>query len=156
MKQIAPFLWFDDKAEEAVDFYISIFKNSKVLTVTRYGKAGPRPEGTVMVVKFHLNGQEFCALNGGPQYAFTPAISFYVDCETQQEVDELWAKLSEGGQIVQCGWLKDKYGLSWQIVPSVLIEMLQDKDPAKAERVMKAMLQMKKIEIKGLKQAYDG
>ena len=156
MQKITPFLWFDGNAEEAMNFYVSIFKNSKVLKVTRYGEAGPGPKGTVMSATFQLKGQDFFALNGGPLFSFTPAISFFVNCETQQEVDELWEKLSEGGQKERCGWLKDKYGLSWQIIPSALGEMLGDKDPAKASRVMHAMLQMNKIDIKGLKQAYDG
>jgi predicted 3-demethylubiquinone-9 3-methyltransferase (glyoxalase superfamily) len=155
MRKITPFLWFDDKAEEAMNFYISIFKNSKVLGVSRYGEAGPGPKGTVMTATFQLNGQEFTALNGGPQFKFTEAISFYVDCETQAEVDELWEKLSEGGEPGQCGWLKDKYGLSWQIIPSALIEMLHDKDAEKAKRVTEAMLKMNKIEIKTLQQAYE-
>ena len=154
MKKISPFLWFDDKAEEAMNFYISIFNNSKILSVNRYGEGGPGPKGRVMTATFQLDGQEFTALNGGPQFTFTEAISFYVDCETQQEVDELWEKLSEGGEKGQCGWLKDKYGLSWQIVPSVLGEMLQDKNPEKAKNVMKAMLQMDKIDIPTLKKAY--
>jgi len=156
MQKITPFLWFDSNAEEAMNFYVSIFKNSKVLKVTRYGEAGPGPKGTVMSATFQLKGQDFFALNGGPLFSFTPAISFFVNCETQQEVDELREKLSEGGQKERCGWLKDKYGLSWQIIPSALGEMLGDKDPAKASRVMHAMLQMNKIDIKGLKQAYDG
>jgi predicted 3-demethylubiquinone-9 3-methyltransferase (glyoxalase superfamily) len=156
MQKITPFLWFDDKAEEAANFYVSIFKNSKVLSVTRYGEAGPGPKGKVMTVEFQLEGQEFVALNGGPHFKFTEAISFVVNCETQEEVDEFWAKLSAGGQESQCGWLKDKYGLSWQIVPRVLVELVQDKDPEKSQRVMKAMLQMKKIDIKTLKQAYEG
>jgi predicted 3-demethylubiquinone-9 3-methyltransferase (glyoxalase superfamily) len=159
MQKITPFFWFDDKAEEAASFYISIFKNSKIVNITRYGDAGAavtgRPKGTVMTVAFQLEGQEFVALNGGPQFKFTEAISLVVNCQTQEEVDEYWKKLSDGGQEVQCGWLKDKYGLSWQIVPTILGEMLSDRDPKKAERVMKAMLQMKKIEIKGLKQAYE-
>jgi predicted 3-demethylubiquinone-9 3-methyltransferase (glyoxalase superfamily) len=154
MQKITPFLWFDDKAEEAMNFYISIFKNSKIVGVSRYGEGGPGPTGSVMTATFELNGQEFTALNGGPQFAFTEAISFYVDCETQQEVDELWEKLSEGGEKGQCGWLKDKYGLSWQIVPSILGELLQDKDPKKSNNVMQAMLQMHKIDINMLKQAY--
>jgi predicted 3-demethylubiquinone-9 3-methyltransferase (glyoxalase superfamily) len=154
MKKITPFLWFDGKAEEAMNFYISIFKNSKVVSITRYGEAGPGPKGSVMTAAFQINGQEFVALNGGPQFTFSPAISFVVNCETQQEVDELWEKLSEGGEKQVCGWLKDKYGLSWQVVPTVLPEMLQDKDPEKANRVMQAMLQMGKIDIKTLKQAY--
>ncbi len=155
MQKITPFLWFDGKAEEAMNFYVSVFKNSKIVRVTRYGEAGPGPKGTVMSVTFQLDGQEFFALNGGPQFTFSPAISFFVNCETQQEVDELWEKLSEGGSKDRCGWLKDKYGLSWQIVPSVLGKMLQDKDAEKAKRVMKAMLQMDKIDIKRLQQAYD-
>ncbi len=155
MKKITPFLWFDDKAEEAMNFYVSIFKNSKVLGVTRYGEEGPGPKGTVMTASFLLNGQEFAALNGGPQFTFTPAISFVTHCESQQEVDELWEKLSDGGEKNVCGWLKDKYGLSWQVVPTVLIEMLQDKDAERSRRVMKAMLQMTKLDIKTLRQAYD-
>ena len=155
MQKITPFLWFDDKAEEAMKFYISIFKNSKVGNVSRYGEAGPGPKGTVMVATFQLEGQEFLALNGGPHFKFTEAISFVVNCETQEEVDEFWEKLSAGGEESQCGWLKDKYGLSWQIVPTVLGEMMQDKDPEKSGRVMNAMLQMKKIDIKTLKQAYE-
>ena len=155
MQKITPFLWFDGKAEEAMNFYVSIFKNSKVGSVTRYGEAGPGPKGTVMSATFQLEGQDFFALNGGPQFSFTPAISLFVNCETQQEVDELWEKLSEGGEKERCGWLKDKYGLSWQIVSSILGKMLRDKDPEKSKRVMKAMLQMNKIEIAGLKQAYD-
>jgi len=159
MQKITPCLWFEDKAEEAVTFYTSIFKNSKIVNIARYGEAGAeisgRPKGTVMTMTFQLEGQEFMALNGGPQFKFTEAISFVVNCQTQEEVDEYWKKLSDGGQEVQCGWLKDKYGLSWQIVPTILGELLNDPDPKKAERVMKAMLQMKKIDIKGLKQAYE-
>lgn len=155
MQKITPFLWFDGKAEEAMKFYVSIFKNSRVVSVTRYGEAGPGPKGTVMSATFQLEGQDFFALNGGPQFAFTPAISLFVTCETQQEVDELWDKLSEGGEKDRCGWLRDRYGLSWQIIPSALGTMLQDKNPQKANRVMKAMLQMDKIDIKALKQAYD-
>jgi predicted 3-demethylubiquinone-9 3-methyltransferase (glyoxalase superfamily) len=154
MQKITPFLWFDGKAEEAMRFYVSIFKNSKVGTITRYGDAGPGPKGTVMVVTFQLDGQEFIALNGGPQFTFSPAISFVVNCETQEEVDAFWEKLSEGGEKLQCGWLRDKYGLSWQIVPTVLGELMQDKDVEKSQRVMKAMLQMNKIDIERLKQAY--
>jgi len=155
MQKITPFLWFNNNAEEAMNFYVSIFKNSKVGNVTRYGDAGPGPKGSVMSATFQLDGQEFFALNGGPQYSFTPAISFFVNCETQQEVDELWEKLSAGGRKDRCGWLQDKYGLSWQIIPSVLGKMLGDKDPAKAKRVMQAMLQMDKLDIARLKLAYD-
>jgi predicted 3-demethylubiquinone-9 3-methyltransferase (glyoxalase superfamily) len=155
MQKITPFLWFDGNAEEAMNFYVSIFRNSKIGDVTRYGAAGPGPKGTVMSATFQLEGQEFFALNGGPMYSFTPAISFYVDCKTQQEVDELWEKLSEGGSKQPCGWLQDKFGLSWQIIPTALGEMLRDKDPEKSKRVMQAMLQMTKIDIKKLKQAYD-
>jgi predicted 3-demethylubiquinone-9 3-methyltransferase (glyoxalase superfamily) len=156
MQKITPFLWFDGRAEEAMNFYVSIFKNSTVGSVTRYGAAGPGPKGSVMSATFHLDGQEFFALNGGPQFTFTPAISFFVNCATQDEVDELWERLSEGGEKSRCGWLKDKYGLSWQIIPSVLSELLHDKDPAKSGRVMKAMMQMGKIDIAGLRRAYDG
>jgi len=153
MQEITPFLWFDGKAEEAANFYVSIFKNSRILSVSRYGDAGPGPKGAVMTAAFELDGQKFVALNGGPQFAFSPAISFMVNCETQQEVDDLWEKLSAGGKEVQCGWLQDKYGLSWQVVPRVLIELLQDKNPEKKQKVMKAMMQMIKIDIKGLQQA---
>jgi len=154
MQKITPFLWFDGKAEEAMNFYTSIFKNSKIGRTTRYGQEGPGPKGTVMSATFQLEGQEFMALNGGPMFTFSPAISFFVNCKTQEEVDELWEKLSEGGEKQRCGWLKDKYGISWQIIPSALGEMLQDKDAEKSRRVMKAMLQMDKIDIEGLKQAY--
>lgn len=158
MQKITPFLWFDDKAEEAVNLYVSIFKNSKVVSISRYGEEGAeasgRPKGTVMTVTFQLEGQEFIALNGGPHFKFTEAISFLVNCETQEEIDQLWEKLSEGGEKGQCGWLKDKFGLSWQIAPRILGEMVQDKDPEKSKRVMKAMLQMKKIDIKTLQEAY--
>jgi predicted 3-demethylubiquinone-9 3-methyltransferase (glyoxalase superfamily) len=156
MPKITPFLWFDDQAEEAVNHYVSIFKNSKVGSVTRYGDAGPGPKGSVMTASFELEGQPFTALNGGPHFKFTEAVSFVVSCETQEEVDELWDKLSEGGQTQQCGWLKDKFGLSWQIVPSVLMELMKDPDPQKSQRVMGAMLQMTKIDIARLKQAYEG
>jgi predicted 3-demethylubiquinone-9 3-methyltransferase (glyoxalase superfamily) len=156
MQKITPFLWFDDNAEEAMKFYVPIFKNSKIKNVTRYGKAGPGPKGRVMTATFQLEGQEFIALNGGPLFKFTEAISFLVSCKDQKEVDALWKKLSRGGEEGQCGWLKDKYGLSWQIVPTALGKMLGDKDPEKAGRTMKAMLQMKKIDIQRLKQAYDG
>ena len=155
MQKITPFLWFDGKAEEAMNFYVSIFKNAKIVGVTRYGEAGPGPKGTVMTAKFELDGQEFVALNGGPQFTFTEALSFVVNCATQQEVDEFWEKLSEGGNKSRCGWLKDKYGLSWQVVPTVLVEMLQDKDAEKSKRVMQAMLQMDKLDINTLKQAYQ-
>jgi predicted 3-demethylubiquinone-9 3-methyltransferase (glyoxalase superfamily) len=155
MQKITPFLWFDGKAEEAMNFYTAIFRNSKIGRVTRYGETGPGQKGTVMSATFQLDGQEFIALNGGPMFTFSPAISFFVNCETQAEVDDLWDKLSEGGEKQRCGWLKDKYGLSWQIIPSTLGEMLQDKDAEKSKRVMSAMLQMNKIEIKSLKQAYE-
>lgn len=156
MQKITPFLWFDGKAEEAANFYASIFKNSKILHVARYGDAGPGPKGTAMVVSFEIEGQKFSALNGGPQYTFSPAISFLVDCETQAEVDELWAKLTAGGKEVQCGWLTDKFGVSWQIIPRAFMEMMQDKDPVKSQRVFKAMLQMTKLDIEGLRRAYRG
>lgn len=161
MQKITPFLWFDDKAEEAANFYTSVFKNSKIVNVTRYGEEGAkvsgRPKGSVMTVAFQLDRQEFVALNGGPHFTFTEAVSFVVNCKDQEEVDHYWEKLSAGGdeKAQQCGWLKDKYGLSWQIVPTVLVEMLQDKNAAKSGSVMQAMLQMKKLDIKALKQAYD-
>jgi predicted 3-demethylubiquinone-9 3-methyltransferase (glyoxalase superfamily) len=154
-QKITTYLWFDGKAEEAAKHYTSIFKNSQILSVTRYGEAGPGPKGTAMIVTFQLEGQEFIALNGGPQFKFTEAISLLVNCDTQAEVDELWSKLTAGGQESQCGWLKDKFGLSWQIIPSALITMLQDRDPEKSKRVMEAMLKMKKIDIPTLKQAYE-
>ena len=156
MQKITPFLWFDGKAEEAANSYTSIFENSKIVSIARYGEAGPGPKGSVMTVEFQLEGQNFIALNGGPQFKFTEAISLSVNCKTQEEVDNFWKKLSEGGEEGPCGWLKDRYGLSWQINPTVLGEMLNDPDPAKAQRVMKAMLQMKKIDVKRLKQAYEG
>jgi predicted 3-demethylubiquinone-9 3-methyltransferase (glyoxalase superfamily) len=155
MHKITPFLWFDGKAEEAAKFYVSIFKNSRIVGITRYGEAGPGPKGSAMTVRFELDGQEFIGLNGGPQFKFTEAVSFSVDCKTQEEVDDFWEKLSEGGEQGQCGWLKDKYGLSWQINPTVLSQMLSDPDPEKSKRVMEAMLRMKKIDIKRLKQAYE-
>ena len=155
MPKITPFLWFNDQAEEAMNFYTSIFKNSKISSVSRYGEGGPGQPGSVMTATFELDGQEFMALNGGPLFTFTEAISFFVNCETQAEVDELWEKLTEGGEESQCGWLKDKFGLSWQIVPSVLGELLNDPDAEKAGRVMNAMLQMKKIDIAGLRAAYE-
>ncbi len=158
MKTITPCLWFDNQAEAAANFYVSIFKNSKIGDIARYGEEGAkvsgRPKGTVMTVTFELEGQGFMALNGGPIFQFSPAISFMVRCTTQDEVDELWEKLSQGGETQQCGWLKDKYGVSWQIVPTVLDEMMRDKDAKKSERVMNALLQMKKIDINGLKKAY--
>ena len=155
MQKITPFLWFDDKAEEAMNFYVSIFKNSKRGRISRYGEAGPGPKGTVMVATFQLEGQDFIALNGGPHFKFTEAISLVVNCDTQEEVDGFWEKLSEGGSRGQCGWLKDKYGLSWQIVPTALGELMSDPDPEKSKRVMQSMLQMKKLDIKGLRQAYQ-
>jgi predicted 3-demethylubiquinone-9 3-methyltransferase (glyoxalase superfamily) len=155
MQKITPFLWFENQAEEAINFYTSIFKKSRVLNVAHYGDAGPGPAGSVMTATFELEGQEFTALNGGPQYKFTEAISFLVNCKTQKEVDELWEKLSEGGEEGPCGWLKDKFGVSWQIIPTALGEMLGDPDPAKAQRVMEAMLKMNKIELPLLQQAYE-
>jgi len=155
MQKITPFLWFDNQAEEAMNFYVSIFKNSKVLAVSRYGDAGPGPKGTVMTANFQLDGQDFIALNGGPLFHFTEAISFVVDCKTQEEVDYLWDKLTEGGEPGQCGWLKDKFGLSWQIVPAALGELMSGPDSEKSKRVMEAMLKMSKIDTKILKQAYD-
>jgi len=155
MQKINPFLWFNDQAEDAASFYVSLFKDSKILNVSRYGEAGPGPKSTAMSVTFELAGQKFMALNGGPHFKFSEAISFFINCETQQEVDELWEKLSAGGEKSRCGWLKDKFGLSWQVIPTALGEMLQDKDPKKSQRVMQAMLQMEKIDIAGLKRAYD-
>jgi predicted 3-demethylubiquinone-9 3-methyltransferase (glyoxalase superfamily) len=160
MQKITPFLWFDNQAEEAVKFYTSIFKNSRIRKTTRYDKAGEKasgqPAGSIMTVEFQLDGQKFVALNGGPHFKFTEAISLVVNCQTQAEVDRFWKKLSAGGKEVQCGWLKDKYGLSWQIVPTVLGELLADKDKAKSQRVMEAMLKMVKLDIKTLKQAAKG
>lgn len=153
--KITPCLWFDNDAEEAAKFYTSIFKNSKIDTITHYGEGAPRPKGMVMTVTFVLDGQEFTALNGGPEFKFTEAVSFVVNCRTQEEIDEFWGKLSEGGTEIECGWLKDKYGLSWQVVPTVLEEMMQD-DAEKANRVMQAFLKMKKIDILTLEQAYNG
>jgi len=154
-QKITTFLWFDDNAEEAVNFYVSIFKNSKILSTLRYGNEGPGPSGRVMTMAFQLEGQEFTALNGGPKFKFTEAISFVVHCQTQEEVDYFWESLSDGGE-AQCGWIKDKFGLSWQIVPDILLELLQDPDRLKSQRVMKAMLQMKKLDIEGLKKAAEG
>jgi predicted 3-demethylubiquinone-9 3-methyltransferase (glyoxalase superfamily) len=153
MQKITPCLWFDTEGEEAATFYTSVFPSSRILDVTRYGSAGPRPEGTVLTVSFELDGQEFVALNGGPDFTFSEAISFQVSCKNQEEVDGYWSKLSEGGEEGPCGWLKDKFGLSWQIVPTVLPELLADPDQEKAQRVMAAMLEMKKIEIDALEQA---
>jgi predicted 3-demethylubiquinone-9 3-methyltransferase (glyoxalase superfamily) len=156
MQKITPFLWFNDNAEEAMRFYTSIFKNSKITSLSRYGEAGPGKPNSVMTGTFELDGQPFHALNGGPMFSFTPAISFMVDCKTQEEIDDLSAKLSEGGEQQPCGWVKDKFGLSWQIIPTVLAEMLRDKDPVKSKRVMESMLAMKKLEIAKLKKAYQG
>lgn len=155
MQKITPFLWFDHQAEEAANFYVSIFNNSRILSVNRYGESGPRPKGTVMTIEFQLDGQTFVALNGGPIFKFTPAISFVVNCETQEEVDVYWDKLSANGDEGQCAWLTDKFGVSWQIVPKTLIQLLTDPDPIKAGKVMQAMMQMKKIDIAALKRAYD-
>ena len=156
MQKITPFLWFDGKAEEAANFYVSVFKNSKILNIIPFGDAGPGPKGSVMLASFEIEGQQFSALNGGPQYALTPAISFFVDCETQAEVDELWAKLTAGGKEVQCGWLTDKFGVSWQIIPRALMELMQDKDLVRSQRVFRAMMQMVKIDVEALKRAYRG
>jgi predicted 3-demethylubiquinone-9 3-methyltransferase (glyoxalase superfamily) len=159
-QRITPFLWFDDRAEEAASFYVSIFPNSRIKGVYRYtdevSKAAGRPKGSVMTVTFELDGQDFTALNGGPLFKFTEAMSLVVNCETQEEVDHFWTKLSAGGQEVQCGWLRDKFGVSWQVVPTALIELIGDKDPAKSQRVMAAMLKMKKIDIEPLRRAYGG
>ncbi|MDR5728457.1 MAG: VOC family protein [Terriglobia bacterium] len=155
MQKITPFLWFDGKAEEAMNFYVSIFKNSKVGQVTRYSDAGPGPKGAVMSATFELDGQQFYALNGGPQFTFSPAISFFVNCETQEEVDEIWEKLSQGGGTRQCGWLHDKFGVTWQIVPSVLGKLLHGSDAKKSAAAMRAMLQMDKLDIRRLQEAYD-
>ena len=156
MQKITPFLWFNGNAEEAANFYVSVFKNSKILSIARFGDAGPGPKGSVMLVSFEIEGQKFSALNGGPQYTISPAISFLVDCETQAEVDELWAKLTAGGKEVQCGWLTDKFGVSWQIIPRAFMEMLQDKNPVRSQRVFRAMMQMIKIDVEALKRAYRG
>jgi len=155
MQKISPFLWFNDEAEEAAQFYTSLFKNSSMGSISRNGETGSGPVGKVMIVTFTLEGQPFIALNGGPEFPFTPAISFLINTETQEETDTLWEKLSEGGEEGQCGWLKDKYGVSWQVVPSILGEMLQAPDPEKASRVMAALHQMRKIDIAALQQAYD-
>jgi predicted 3-demethylubiquinone-9 3-methyltransferase (glyoxalase superfamily) len=160
MQKITPFLWFDDKAEEAAKFYVSLFKNSGITAITRYDESSAavsgRTKGSVMTVEFHLEGQEFTALNGGPIFKFNESVSFVVNCDTQEEVDRFWEKLSAGGQTSQCGWLKDKYGLSWQVVPTILNKLIQDKDPEKSKRVMQAMLKMTKLDIRTLQQAYEG
>ena len=156
MQKITTFLWFDKEAEEAVKFYCSIFKDAKILEIARYGDAGPGPKGSVMVMKFQLDGQEFLAMNGGPGHPFTDAISLTINCETQAEVDHYWNALTKGGQEVACGWLKDKYGLAWQVTPVILVQYMQDKDPAKAKRVMEAMMKMVKLDITAIQQAYDG
>jgi predicted 3-demethylubiquinone-9 3-methyltransferase (glyoxalase superfamily) len=156
MQKITPFLWFDNNVEEAIDMYTSIFKNSKIIHVDRYGEAGPGPAGSVMSATFQLEGQEFMALNGGPQFKFPEStVSFFVNCETQDEVDELWEKLSDGGEKGQCGWLKDKFSVSWNIVPTILGELLNDEDPEKSKRVMEAMLKMTKLDVQGLQRAYE-
>lgn len=154
MQKICPFLWFNGQAEEAMNFYVSTFKNSKVGAVTRWGAGGPAPKGSVMTATFELEGQQFIALNGGPMYSFTPAISFFVNCRTQEEVDDLWEKLSEGGEKSRCGWLKDKFGVSWQIIPMVLGELMCDQNTARSSAVLQAMLRMDKLDIEGLKQAH--
>lgn len=155
MQKITPFLWFDGKAEEAAKFYTSIFKNSKIGSISRYGEEGPGPKGAVMSATFQLDGQEFIALNGGPEFNFSPAISFFVNCETQEEVDEIWEKLCEGGKKSRCGWLQDKFGVSWQVIPNALGKLMSDTDREKSGRVMKAMQQMEKIDIRGLHDAYE-
>ena len=156
MQKITPFLWFDNNAEEAANFYVSVFKNSKVLNIARYGEVGPGPKGTVMTVEFELDGQEFVALNGGPQFKFTEAVSFVVNCDTQEEVDYYWERLSEGGEKSRCGWLRDKFGLGWQVTPTILGKLLADKDQEKANRVMQTMLKMDKLDIEPLQRAYEG
>ena len=155
-QKITTFLWFDNNAEDAVNFYLTVFKNSKIRGISRYGAAGPGPNGTVMTIDFELDGQEFTALNGGPAFKFTEAISLVVHCDTQEEVDYYWEKFSEGGQKVDCGWVRDKFGLSWQITPNILLDLLQDSDRAKVDRVMKAMMQMKKLDIEELRKAAAG
>jgi predicted 3-demethylubiquinone-9 3-methyltransferase (glyoxalase superfamily) len=156
MQKITPFLWFDDNAEEAVNFYVSVFKGSQIGAIKRYGDAGPGPKGSVMLINFQIHGQEFIALNGGPQFKFTEAISFVVDCRDQAEVDELWEKLSDGGEKNVCGWLKDKFGISWQIVPSAFLKLLDSPDYEKSQRAFKAMMKMTKLDIAELQRAYDG
>jgi predicted 3-demethylubiquinone-9 3-methyltransferase (glyoxalase superfamily) len=154
-RKITPFLWFDNNAEEAMNYYVAVFEDAEVLNVSRYGEGGPGPTGGVMTATFRLNGQEFTALNGGPEFKFTEAVSFLIECEGQEEVDYYWDKLTAGGEPGPCGWLKDQFGLSWQVIPSTLFELLQDEDPAKANRVMQAMLQMSKIDVAQLKAAYE-
>lgn len=156
MQKITPFLWFDNNAEEAMNFYVSIFKDAEILTVSRYGEGGPGPAGSVMTAEFRLFGQQFVALNGGPSFKFTEAISFVVNCESQEEVDNYWERLSEGGEKSRCGWLKDRFGLSWQVVPTILAELMSEPDPEKSKRVMQAMLKMDKIEVEPLKRAHAG
>ncbi len=156
MQKITPFLWFNDKAEDAMNFYVSIFKNSKILNVSRYGETGPLPVGTVMIANFEINGQEIMVLNGGPFFPFTEAFSLFVNCDSQQEVDELWEKLTDGGEPAQCGWLKDRYGLSWQIVPSALGQLMGSGTPQHSQRVMESMLKMNKIDVPTLQRAFDG
>jgi len=156
MQKVTPCLWFDQQAEEAARFYVSIFKNSKIGAINHYGEGAPMPKGTVLTVRFQLDGQEYLALNGGPIFKFTEAVSFIVNCETQEEVDRMWDKLAEGGQVQQCGWLKDKFGLSWQIVPTALAKMISDPEPGRAARVMKALLRMKKLDLEKLEEAYAG
>lgn len=160
VQKLTPCLWFDSNAEEAVEFYVSVFRNSKITGLSRYGEAGAevsgRPAGSVMTITFQLEGQDFMALNGGPVFTFSPAISFIVDCKSQEELDVIWEKFAKGGVVEQCGWLRDKFGISWQIVPSALGEMMRDNDPQKRNRVMKALLQMKKLDIRRLQEAYEG
>ncbi|MEA4906265.1 MAG: VOC family protein [Anaerolineaceae bacterium] len=155
MQTITPFLWFDHQAEEAVNFYVSLFEHAEILNVERYGEGGPREPGTVMTMSFRLAGQDFIALNGGPEYQFSEATSFFVNCETQAEVDRLWDELAKGGEVMDCGWVKDRYGVTWQIVPTILGQLLQDPDPQKAGRVVQAMLKMKKLDIQALQAAYE-
>lgn len=155
MQKPIPFLWFNNQAEEAANLYVSVIKNSRIQNISRYGEGGPQPAGTAMIVSFELNGQQVMAMNGGPEYKFTEAFSFFINCDSQDEVDELWEKLSEGGEKGPCGWLKDKFGLSWQIVPTILGELMGGPDPARSQRVMQALLQMSKLDIAGLKRAYE-
>lgn len=156
MRTITPCLWFDTQAEDAATFYTSVFKNSRIVEVTHYGEAGPRPAGTVLTVRFEIDGQEFVALNGGPEFSFTEAVSFQIACADQAEVDEMWERLGEGGQEIECGWIKDRFGLAWQVIPTRLGELLSDPDPERADRAMRAMLTMKKLDIAALEAAADG